>query len=171
MSADLLAKLYAASASLPMAMHIALAFGAPLGRLTVGGRFPGRLPPLWRGLAMVQAALLAAMASAMLDRAGVIHLDLPPVFFWLALGLPVLTIDGAPAILQGRGFAPGERVEIELGEEVLDLDVIADGDGTFEIELPIPEHLGDHRVVVRQGDRVDVTSLLVRHEDDEEGAS
>ena len=74
-----------------MAMHIALAFGAPLGRLTVGGRFPGRLPPLWRGLAMVQAALLAAMASAMLDRAGVIHLDLPPVIFWLALGLTVLT--------------------------------------------------------------------------------
>lgn len=58
---------YAALACLPIAMHIAIAFGAPLGRFTVGGRFEGRLPPLWRGLAVVQACILGAMAWVILN--------------------------------------------------------------------------------------------------------
>jgi len=53
-----LAFAYAGLAMLPVLMHLANAAGAPLGRLTVGGRFPGRLPPVWRALALVQAALL-----------------------------------------------------------------------------------------------------------------
>ena len=40
-----LAFVYAALAALPVTMHLAVAAVAPLGHLTVGGRFPGRLPP------------------------------------------------------------------------------------------------------------------------------
>ena len=65
-----LALAYAGLAALPVAMHLAVAAGAPLGRLTVGGRFAGRLSPAWRALALVQAALLGAMAGAVLARAG-----------------------------------------------------------------------------------------------------
>jgi hypothetical protein len=72
-------------------MHIAVAAGAPLGRFTVGGRFPGRLPGPWRALALVQASLLVAMARAMLDRGGVLRLGLPDVVFWAVLALTVLT--------------------------------------------------------------------------------
>jgi len=92
MTAQTLAMIYAALVALPLAMQLAVALGAPLGRFTVGGRFAGRLPPLWRGLAVVQAGLLAAMAAAVLDRGGVIALDLPPVAFWLALGMSILTL-------------------------------------------------------------------------------
>ena len=52
-----LAFAYAGLAALPSLMHLAIAAGAPLGRLTIGGRFHGRLPPAWRVLAVVQAAL------------------------------------------------------------------------------------------------------------------
>lgn len=86
-----LAIVYAALASLPLAMHIALAFGAPLGRFTVGGRFAGRLPGVWRWLAVLQACLLLAMTSAVLDRGGVVNLGLPGATFWGALGLTILT--------------------------------------------------------------------------------
>lgn len=91
MTPTTLAISYAALAGLPTAMQIALAAGAPLGRFTVGGRFPGRLPGPWRALALVQASLLVAMACAMLDRSGVLRLGMPDVAFWLALALTVLT--------------------------------------------------------------------------------
>ena len=91
MTPTTLAISYAALAGLPIAMQIALAFGAPMGRFTVGGRFPGRLPGPWRALALVQASLLVAMACAMLDRGGVLRLGLPDVAFWVALALTVLT--------------------------------------------------------------------------------
>lgn len=92
MTHTILAISYAALAGLPIAMQIALAAGAPLGRFTIGGRFPGRLPRPWRALALVQASLLLAMACTMLDRGGVLHLGLPNGAFWTALALSVLTM-------------------------------------------------------------------------------
>lgn len=71
------ALVYACLAGFPIGMHLGVAAGAPWGRFTVGGRFPGRLPAPWRGLALVQAALLLAMAGAVLDRAGAIGPGLP----------------------------------------------------------------------------------------------
>jgi len=92
MTSQAVALLYATLAGLPAAMHIALAAGAPLGRFTVGGRFPGRLPQLWRGLALVQAGLLAGMAFVVLDRGGVLSAGLPPGLFWPVVGLTALTL-------------------------------------------------------------------------------
>ena len=82
---------YAALATLPVIMHLAVAAGAPLGHLTVGGRFSGRLPPAWRLLALVQAALLAAMAGAVLAKAGAVALPLTQLF-WPTFGLTLLTL-------------------------------------------------------------------------------
>lgn len=86
-----LAFAYAGLTALPVAMHLAIAAGAPLGRLTVGGRFPGRLPPAWRALALVQAALLALMAGAVLSRAGIAATQVAPLF-WPALALTLLSL-------------------------------------------------------------------------------
>ncbi|WP_425049501.1 hypothetical protein [Psychromarinibacter sp. S121] len=82
---------YAGLAALPVLMHLAVAAGAPLGRLTVGGRFPGRLPPAWRALALIQAALLGLMAAAVLARAGIAPAPLAPLF-WPALALTLLSL-------------------------------------------------------------------------------
>lgn len=90
MSPTLPAYAYTALISLPFAMQIAVSLGAPLGKFTVGGRFEGRLPPLWRGLALVQAALLAGMALGIWGGAGV--LPWAAWAFWPALALTCLTL-------------------------------------------------------------------------------
>jgi hypothetical protein len=126
MTPQTLAALYAALAALPLSMHLALAAGAPLGRFTIGGRFAGRLPPLWRGLAIVQAGLLAAMASAVLDHGGVINLGLAPTAFRLALALTVLTFlanAASPSRPERRLWTP-----ITLGMTAAAVGVALDGD-------------------------------------------
>lgn len=105
----LLAWAYAVLAALPIAMHLGLAAGAPWGRFTVGGRFAGRLPPLWRGFALIQAALLAGMACAVLDRAGAIALNLPGWVFWVALGVTILSLAAnaaSPSLPERRLWTP-----------------------------------------------------------------
>lgn len=101
MTAQACALLYAALAAMPVTMHIALAAGAPLGRLTVGGRFPGRLPPLWRVLALVQAALLVAMALVVLGRASLVSDLAPDGLFWPVVAGTALTC-GANAATTSR---------------------------------------------------------------------
>ena len=86
MSAQTLALVYTALSALPGVMHAAVSLGAPVGRFTVGGRFPGR-----RAMALVQLGLLLAMSCAVLDRGGALALDLPPYVFWLALAMTGLT--------------------------------------------------------------------------------
>lgn len=103
------ALIYAALAALPAAMHVALACGAPLGRFTVGGRFPGRLPPLWRALAVVQAVLLAGMALTVLERGGAFASGMPQALFWPVVGLTMLTFMAnavSPSRPERRLWAP-----------------------------------------------------------------
>ena len=101
MTPQTLATLYAGLAVLPLTLQLALAAGVLLGRFTLSGRFAGRLPPLWRGLAVVQAGLLAAMACAVLDRGSAINLGLAPTAFWQALATTGLTLL-AKAVSQSR---------------------------------------------------------------------
>ncbi len=109
MTAELLAWVYAGLTLFPAMMQIGLAAGAPWGRFTVGGRFPGRLPPLWRGLALFQALLLAGMAIVVLDRGGVLVTGLPAALFWPVLGLTALTFlanAASPSRPERRLWAP-----------------------------------------------------------------
>lgn len=85
------ALIYSFLVALPVAMHIGVASGAPWGRFTVGGRFADTLPPLWRGLALVQASILCAMAVVMLDRGGIIALGIAEKVFWGCIGVTALS--------------------------------------------------------------------------------
>jgi len=73
----LAACLYAFFATLPMACQLALAFGAPWGEFTLGGKYPGVLPTWLRPVVLIQALLLLAMAMAVLHQAKVIDLGWP----------------------------------------------------------------------------------------------
>ena len=64
------ALLHAAVSAGVVAFQIALAAGAPWGAYAMGGAFPGQFPPHLRVTALVQAALLAAMAAVVMSRAG-----------------------------------------------------------------------------------------------------
>lgn len=50
--------------------QLALALGAPWGEFTMGGRFPGRLPPKMRIAALVQIMILLVLAAIVLIRSG-----------------------------------------------------------------------------------------------------
>ena len=64
------ATIYVALTSLVVAFQLALVAGAPWGELTMGGAYPGRLPPSMRGAALMSAALLVGMAGVVVARAG-----------------------------------------------------------------------------------------------------
>lgn len=55
-----------------VAFQLALAAGAPWGAYAMGGAFPGQFPPALRIGAVVQAALLVALAAIVLSRAGLL---------------------------------------------------------------------------------------------------
>ena len=59
----LAAVIYLALTAVVVAFQLALAAGAPWGELTMGGAYPGRLPPQMRGVAVASAALLMGMAG------------------------------------------------------------------------------------------------------------
>ena len=80
---------FAVLACVPACVQVALAFGAPLGRLTMGGRWPGRLPRHARLLALVQAGLLALMAWVVL---AVARGELPSWPVWLVVGVQGLSV-------------------------------------------------------------------------------
>lgn len=69
--------LYAACAGLAGFVQLALVAGAPWGRLTMGGRWPARLPPHARILSMGQAMMLATMSTVVLGHGGVINVTTP----------------------------------------------------------------------------------------------
>ncbi|MDH4162258.1 MAG: hypothetical protein OEW15_06150 [Nitrospirota bacterium] len=55
--------------------QFALALGAPWGTMTMGGKFPGQLPPRMRIAALVQIVVLVFAALVVLSRAGIIISD------------------------------------------------------------------------------------------------
>ena len=70
MRAALAAKLFLLMTAVVVAFQLALAAGAPWGELTMGGAFPGQLPPRMRAAAIGSALVLAAFAAVVAARAG-----------------------------------------------------------------------------------------------------
>src|SRR5215208_3420121 len=70
--------------------QIALAAGAPWGAYAMGGAFPGQFPPALRIAALVQAALIAGMATIVMSRAGLIFAGWSRVSRWLVWIVVVL---------------------------------------------------------------------------------
>lgn len=77
------AVLFAAVVAGAVAFQLALAAGTPWGAYSMGGRYPGRLPPPMRLAAVVQAAVLAALAVIVLSAAGILVPPLPAGVRWL----------------------------------------------------------------------------------------
>lgn len=50
--------------------QLALAIGAPLGEFTMGGKYPGKLPPCMRIAALVQIVILLFFTAIVVSKAG-----------------------------------------------------------------------------------------------------
>jgi hypothetical protein len=92
--------------------QVALAAGAPWGALAMGGRYPGRLPPAMRALAIVQALILLLLALIVLDAAGLAELGWTSAVPWLPwlpvvfAGLSVAVNGISPSIRERRLWVP-----------------------------------------------------------------
>ena len=68
--------------------QFALAVGAPWGEMTMGGKFPGQLPPIMRAIAIVQVAILVFLEVIVLTRAGLVfeeYLRLSKSMIWVVV--------------------------------------------------------------------------------------
>ena len=87
--------IFAVLALVVICFQVVLLLGAPWGRLTWGGKYPGRLPRFMRIVAGVSALLLAGFALTVLVRAGVLVPSLLPasrVAIWIVVGYSVVGI-------------------------------------------------------------------------------
>jgi hypothetical protein len=93
--AVLAAIVYAVGTAGVVAFQIALAAGAPWGAYAMGGGVPGRFPPPMRVAALVQAAVLGALAVVALSRAGVAWPSLAtavPWLIWVVVAVAALSV-------------------------------------------------------------------------------
>ena len=93
------AALYAVLAMGVAGFHLAVILGAPWGRLTMGGRWPGVLPLRARLLSALSAGLILGMA-AVLWRGG------PPAAIWAVVAVSALAVLANAATLS----APERRL-------------------------------------------------------------
>ncbi|MEL6799348.1 MAG: hypothetical protein AAFO80_05680 [Pseudomonadota bacterium] len=109
MTATLPAMVFAGLAVMTAAFQTALAAGAPYGRWTLGGMYPGRLPAPQRAGAAVQSTLYLAMALVMAGHGGVVDWVPPGWAVWSALAITLLAAVGAvftPSPRERRLWAP-----------------------------------------------------------------
>jgi len=83
---------YAGLVALTCLFHLAIIWGAPWGRFTMGGRWPRRLPVLARLFSAASAMLLIVMALVVLTRAGILQADLPDWVIWTVAGFTLLSV-------------------------------------------------------------------------------
>jgi hypothetical protein len=101
------AMVYVVATTIVVTFQVLLAFGAPWGTYTMGGSFPGRLPPLMRVLAAAQAVVLSLLAFVVLSAAGMSVPGLTAGRPWLIWVVVALTLVGVLLNLASR--SRGER--------------------------------------------------------------
>lgn len=88
---EIAAGAFAILAAFPILGQLALVFGAPWGSITLGGRWPGVLPPRMRLAALAQATVLIALSVIALDHGGLLHIGLPPAAIWVAVAVTCIS--------------------------------------------------------------------------------
>ena len=77
--------IYVALTVIVCTFHLSLILGAPLGHLTMGGRWSGALPLEGRITSAVSIAILAGLAFVVLARAGLLAWRLPGWAIWVVV--------------------------------------------------------------------------------------
>lgn len=75
-----------------VAFHVAAIAGAPVGQLTMGGRWPGVLPPQVRWLSFASLLVMALLVFVVFARAGVVERSVPAWALRVVLGYLAVAI-------------------------------------------------------------------------------
>ena len=90
---DIAAWVFAAIALFAASFQFALAGGAPLGELAMGGRFPGKFPAQMRVAAVVQGIIIGGLAAIVLTKAGVVATPLDaPWLIWIVVAFSSVSL-------------------------------------------------------------------------------
>lgn len=103
------AAVYGVLACVAALFQVALALGAPWGHLTLGGRWPGRLPVPARVGAVVLGGLLVAMAGVTAGAGGLFAPFGPGWLIWVAVAVSLISAQlnlMTPSIAERRLWAP-----------------------------------------------------------------
>jgi len=95
MMTTLLAIVFSVLVGIGILFQFALAFGAPLGEYSMGGRFKGRYPPKMRVVAVINALILASVCVIVLIRAEFImpHMySFSKTAIWFVVGFSALSV-------------------------------------------------------------------------------
>lgn len=84
------ALVFAALSAVVVLFHLSAIAGAPVGHLTMAGRWPGRLPPAARALSAVSASLTAGVAGIAAVHGGLVTAALPGWTVWVPVGFAAL---------------------------------------------------------------------------------
>jgi hypothetical protein len=95
---------FAALCSVVALFHLIAICGGPVGHLTMGGRWPGVLPPAVRLLSALSMGTMLLLAFVVLARAGVLDRAIPRWSMWAVLGYLALAI-----LMHVATPSPGER--------------------------------------------------------------
>jgi hypothetical protein len=91
------AYLYSVLALVVVAFQAALVAGAPWGKLTWGGRYPGKLPRTMRVVALLSGALVVGFAAIVVGRAGLALEGLKSYWrigIWIVVAYSLLGVAG-----------------------------------------------------------------------------
>lgn len=110
------AALYLTLAVPTLVLQLGLALGAPWGRFAMGGRVPGRFPPRYRIGAVVQGALLAAVAYVVAGQGGLVGFAPPRALLYAVFALMTVSL-----VLNTITPSKGERL---LWAPILALQVL-----------------------------------------------
>ena len=86
---------FAISTLVIVLFQIAMALGAPWGKLAMGGRYPGKFPTLIRIAALVQAVVLVLLALTVVIKAGLLLPNLykvSSVGIWIVVTISCISL-------------------------------------------------------------------------------
>ena len=87
MTTEVAAIVFCVLTSVVVVFQLALAAGAPWGRVAMGGKYPGRFPMQLRVAAVIQAFVLLGLGAIVLTRAGLIFPQWLAAATWLIWGV------------------------------------------------------------------------------------
>jgi len=110
--------IYATMTGIVILFQFCLALGLPWGAASMGGKFPGKYPPVMRVVSIVNVIILSFLTLVVLTKAGLLFpqfKSLSLIAVWLVVGFSVLTLSLnliTPSKIERKIWAPVTAIQL-----------------------------------------------------------